>query len=97
MTQLIDNIRDAEEVLAITLDKARNRLIYLNLFVSTGGLVVGSGAMVAGLFGMNLEVEATTNWMLTEGGKCSSPRLGLCGGRGLIVGQGSPRVVPGLH
>ena len=41
-------------------DLARNDLINLNLFVSTGALVVGSGAMMGGLFGMNVDVEATT-------------------------------------
>lgn len=58
--QLARNIRSAEEVLAITLDLARNDLINLNLFVSTGALVVGSGAMMGGLFGMNVDVEAST-------------------------------------
>jgi hypothetical protein len=41
--ELKGNIRSAEEVLGITLDKARNDLIKVNLFVSSGALVCGFG------------------------------------------------------
>lgn len=58
--QLLKDIKGHEEVLSITLDSQRNKLIHLNLFVSSGALVVGVSAMAASLFGMNTHVEDYT-------------------------------------
>ena len=66
-SQLMTNIRSAEEVLAIELDRSRNRLLNLNLFATTGAFVVGLGSMFASLFGMNLNVEeVTASWNFGE-------------------------------
>jgi hypothetical protein len=45
-------VSGSEKVLEITLDSARNRLMRLNLFVTTGSFVVGTGALAAGLLGL---------------------------------------------
>eukprot|EP00039_Didymoeca_costata_P027187 m.17705 g.17705 ORF g.17705 m.17705 type:complete len:503 (-) comp6087_c0_seq1:30-1538(-) len=64
--QLSRNIRGTEEVLAIELDKARNRLLTFNLVGTTGAFITGTGAMMASLFGMNLEVEqVVASWEIS--------------------------------
>lgn len=64
---MMDDIRGSEEVLALTFDTTRNRVMYLNLFATSGALVVGTGAMIAGIFGMNLEIEEhVATWNLVE-------------------------------
>ena len=51
---LIEQIERAEVNIAIDLDLARNRLLRLNLIVSVITVLAALGALVAGLFGMNL-------------------------------------------
>ncbi|OLL25918.1 Mitochondrial inner membrane magnesium transporter LPE10 [Neolecta irregularis DAH-3] len=51
---LVSNIKSTEEIVNIILDANRNSLMLLDLKVSMGTLGIGSGALVAGLFGMNL-------------------------------------------
>ena len=49
--------------------QARNDLIKVNLFVSSGALVFGFGAMLGGFFGMNVDVEASTeSWGFASAG-----------------------------
>ncbi len=50
--ELSKMVSGSEKVLEITLDSARNRLMRLNLFVTTGSFIVGSGALAAGLLGL---------------------------------------------
>ncbi len=45
-------VSGSEKVMEITLDSARNRLMRLNLFVTTGSFVVGTGALAASLLGL---------------------------------------------
>ncbi len=49
--ELNKTVTGSEKVLEIALDSARNRLMRLNLFVTTGSFVVGTGALGASLFG----------------------------------------------
>ncbi|KIM42211.1 hypothetical protein M413DRAFT_18598 [Hebeloma cylindrosporum] len=48
------NVHSTQEIVELILDSNRNALLALDLQVSIATLGVGSGALVAGLFGMNL-------------------------------------------
>ncbi|KAH9477462.1 Mitochondrial inner membrane magnesium transporter LPE10 [Psilocybe cubensis] len=48
------NVQSTQEIVELILDSNRNALLALDLQVSIATLGVGSGALVAGLFGMNL-------------------------------------------
>lgn len=50
----LPDIESAIEVTNIDLDKRRNRLIELNVYLAMGSLGCGVGAMCASVFGMNL-------------------------------------------
>jgi len=48
------NVQSTQEIVELILDSNRNALLALDLQVSIATLGVGSGALIAGLFGMNL-------------------------------------------
>ncbi|CZR51533.1 related to inner membrane magnesium transporter MRS2, mitochondrial precursor [Phialocephala subalpina] len=52
---LVSNIRNTEEIVKAILDANRNSLMVLDLKFSIGTLGMGSGALVAALYGMNLK------------------------------------------
>ncbi|KAL8788515.1 MAG: hypothetical protein Q9195_007254 [Heterodermia aff. obscurata] len=52
---LVSNIRNTEEIVKAILDANRNSLMLLDLKFSIGTLGIGSGAFIAGLYGMNLK------------------------------------------
>ncbi|KAI4138317.1 MAG: hypothetical protein L6R39_006850 [Caloplaca ligustica] len=54
-SNLVSNIRNTEEIVKAILDANRNSLMLLDLKFSIGTLGIGSGAFVAGLYGMNLK------------------------------------------
>eukprot|EP00048_Salpingoeca_helianthica_P018288 m.241483 g.241483 ORF g.241483 m.241483 type:complete len:532 (+) comp24454_c0_seq1:19-1614(+) len=60
-SRLLSTIRASEEVMSITQDSARNRIITLNLFASSGAFAMSTGTMVTGLFGMNFDFP---NWVM---------------------------------
>ena len=74
--ELLRTVAGSEKVLEITLDAARNRLMRLNLFVTTGAFVVGTGALGASLLGAR-----------RGGGQTDSPGRGRS-----AVAQGDSRV-----
>jgi len=47
-------IEDTNQFIAAHLDTARNKMIRMSLFMEMGTLSLGSGALIAGIFGMNL-------------------------------------------
>jgi magnesium transporter len=47
-------VRSTEDIVELILDANRNELLALDLKVSIGTLGLTSGALVAGLFGMNV-------------------------------------------
>ncbi|KAB5591210.1 Mitochondrial inner membrane magnesium transporter mrs2 [Ceratobasidium theobromae] len=49
------NVQSTQEIVELILDSNRNALLALDLKVSIGTLGIGVGALVAGLFGMNLQ------------------------------------------
>lgn len=49
-----DRAKDAEGLLELDLDQRRNELVGLNLVVATIAMAFGFGALIAGVFGMNL-------------------------------------------
>ncbi|KAJ1302281.1 hypothetical protein OPQ81_001099 [Rhizoctonia solani] len=51
----ISNVQSTQEIVELILDSNRNALLALDLKVSIGTFGIGIGALVAGLFGMNLQ------------------------------------------
>lgn len=54
LSAIEDRAKDAEGLLELDLDQRRNELVGLNLVVATIAMAFGFGALVAGIFGMNL-------------------------------------------
>ena len=50
-----DMIEDTDQFISAHLDSVRNEIIKLSLFIEIGGLIMGVGAVVSGIFGMNLK------------------------------------------
>ena len=50
----IDMIEDTDQFISAHLDAVRNEIIKMSLFIEIGGLTMGMGAVVSGIFGMNL-------------------------------------------
>ena len=57
----IDEIRNTEENVVLQLDLLRNRILKFELLLSISSFVVTCGALVTGLFGMNLFSHLETN------------------------------------
>ena len=57
----IDEIRNTEENVVLQLDLLRNRILKFELMLSISSFVVTCGALVTGLFGMNLFSHLETN------------------------------------
>jgi magnesium transporter len=51
---LLDEITNTEENVKMQLDLLRNRILRLELSLSVTSVVITSGALITGLFGMNL-------------------------------------------
>jgi len=47
-------IEDTDQFISAHLDSVRNEIIKLSLYIELGALVMSSGAVVSGIFGMNL-------------------------------------------
>ena len=66
----IDMIEDTDQFISAHLDSVRNEIIKMSLFIEVGGLVMGFGAVVSGIFGMNLnnkiEVPSLLYLVLTQ-------------------------------
>eukprot|EP00047_Mylnosiga_fluctuans_P019400 m.82186 g.82186 ORF g.82186 m.82186 type:complete len:551 (-) comp8108_c0_seq2:173-1825(-) len=54
--RLLTTIRGTEEVMSITQDTMRNRIITLNLIVAGGAFAMSASTMITGIFGMNLDI-----------------------------------------
>ncbi|KAL8802369.1 MAG: hypothetical protein Q9182_003859 [Xanthomendoza sp. 2 TL-2023] len=54
-SNLVNDIRNTEEIVKAILDANRNSLMLLDLKFSIGTLGIGSGAFIASLYGMNLK------------------------------------------
>jgi len=52
---MMSNVQTTQEIVELILDSNRNTLLTLDLKVSIGTLGIGVGALLAGLFGMNLQ------------------------------------------
>ena len=57
----IDKIEDTDQFISAHLDSVRNEIIKFSLFTEVGGLVLGLGAVIAGIFGMNLSNNMDTS------------------------------------
>jgi len=51
------NVQSTQEIVELILDSNRNALLALDLKVSIGTFGLGTGALIAGLFGMNLHTN----------------------------------------
>ena len=50
----IDMIEDTDQFISAHLDSVRNEIIKMSLFIEVGALIMGFGAVISGIFGMNL-------------------------------------------
>ena len=57
----IDMIEDTDQFISAHLDSVRNEIIKMSLFIEIGALIMGFGAVVSGIFGMNLSNAMETN------------------------------------
>ncbi|KAH9166512.1 Mg2+ transporter protein cora-like protein [Lactarius sanguifluus] len=57
------NVQSTQEIVELILDSNRNALLALDLKVSIGTMGIGTGALVAGLFGMNASFRLLTSRM----------------------------------
>lgn len=53
-TYLLKKVQSKQELVAITLDAYRNRMLRMNLYLSIAGVGIASGTVIAGFYGMNL-------------------------------------------
>ncbi|GAB5369132.1 hypothetical protein AAMO2058_001379300 [Amorphochlora amoebiformis] len=70
-SRLLEEARDLEETVSLTLSSRRLELSRVEIFLSICSLAVGCGAMFAGIFGMNLlsglEISKGVFWGVTFG------------------------------
>ena len=52
---LIDAVEDTDQFVSAHLDSSRNELMKMSLFIEISALIMGFGAVVGGIFGMNLK------------------------------------------
>ncbi|KAH9000946.1 Mg2+ transporter protein cora-like protein [Lactarius hatsudake] len=57
------NVQSTQEIVELILDSNRNALLALDLKVSIGTMGIGTGALIAGLFGMNASFRLLTSRM----------------------------------
>ncbi|KAH9026314.1 Mg2+ transporter protein cora-like protein [Lactarius deliciosus] len=57
------NVQSTQEIVELILDSNRNALLALDLKVSIGTMGIGTGALIAGLFGMNASFRFLTSRM----------------------------------
>ena len=76
----IDMIEDTDQFISAHLDSVRNEIIKMSLFIEVGGLIMGFGAVVSGIFGMNLtnhvevkQLQKTFFTVETSGGAVGFP------------------------
>jgi len=78
----IDMIEDTDQFISAHLDSVRNEIIKMSLFIEVGGLVMGFGAVVSGIFGMNLnnkiEVPSLLYLVLTQTNRKHHGPFSLC-------------------
>ncbi|CAM9462193.1 unnamed protein product [Ectocarpus sp. 6 AP-2014] len=69
--ELQNEVRNTEEIVEIELDVLRNNILRFELLLSISGFTVALGALVTGVFGMNLlsgwEEKPQTFWQVTGG------------------------------
>nr|XP_019013712.1 magnesium transporter [Kwoniella pini CBS 10737]OCF52493.1 magnesium transporter [Kwoniella pini CBS 10737] len=69
----VANMNSTQEIAELMLDSGRNALLALDIKISIATLGIGTGALVAGLFGMNLttQLESTPYAFLAVSGSAS--------------------------
>ena len=51
---MLQRVQSKQDMVALSLDAYRNRMIRMNLYLTVGGISLAFGTTVAGFFGMNL-------------------------------------------
>ncbi|KAF8734808.1 transporter, partial [Rhizoctonia solani] len=87
----ISNVQSTLEIVELILDSNRNALLALDLKVSIGTFGIGAGALVAGLFGMNLQSHLEDDRFAFFA--VSGVAMGVAG---LVAWLGMRRYVPAL-
>lgn len=86
---LLKKVQSKQEMISISLDAYRNRMIHMNVYLSIAGISLGGGTAVAGFYGMNvpngLEQSTTAFQSIT-----SATALG-----GIILGIGCVYYISG--
>jgi len=78
---LIDVIEDTDQFISAHMDSVRNEIIKMSLFTEVGGVIMGFGAVVSGIFGMNLDNKMDLYPLEgASGDKVPWPFLAVCGG-----------------
>ena len=55
MKIMLEMIEDTDQYVSVHLDTVRNEMIKMGIFLEIGSLVMGFGAVISGIFGMNLK------------------------------------------
>ncbi|KAH9812287.1 hypothetical protein DFH28DRAFT_979342 [Melampsora americana] len=84
---ILTNIKSTEEIIELILDSNRNTLLALDLKVSIGTMGLGTGALVAGFFGMNLRTNLESEPYAFLGVTCASIATVSC-----VIGYGLMRL-----
>jgi len=66
---MLQRVQSKQDMVALSLDAYRNRVIRMNLYLTMGGISFAFGTTVAGFFGMNVihgyeEVEGVFQWVV---------------------------------
>ena len=69
------DVKDVEEFVIMHMNSTRNKILKLSLFMEMGMLSVAFGAMLAGLWGMNMVPKA---WQFEEAYKGASGEVTPC-------------------
>jgi len=78
---LIDVIEDTDQFISAHMDSVRNEIIKMSLFTEVGGVIMGFGAVVSGIFGMNLDNKMDLYPLQgAPEDKVPWPFLAVCGG-----------------
>lgn len=78
---LLKKVQSKQELMAISLDAHRNRMLRMNLYLSIAGVSIASSTAVAGFYGMNLinglEESPTAFWNVVSVTSMSGAMLGV--------------------
>lgn len=80
---MLQRVQSKQDMVALSLDAYRNRVIRMNLYLTMGGVSLAFGTVVAGFFGMNVihgyeDVEGVFEWVVLGSCLFGGGFLGAC-------------------